>query len=74
MKLTLATVRRQTKRALRDNRLSATIVSIAWLGQRCACLVGPLHFRVARVVLESSDGRRLSKTATVYDDGSFRIA
>lgn len=73
MKLTIARVRNFTERALRDRNLGAEIESIEWIGQRSKEKFGPLHFRVARVVLKLND-RRVAKTATLDSSNGFRIA
>jgi hypothetical protein len=74
MKMTLAKVKQLTRRALKENGLEAKIVQAAWLGQWCeprGCCEGPL-FRCATVKL-AIDGREVSKSVMVEEDGSFMI-
>lgn len=79
MKLTLATIRKFTKRALRDNGLDAQIDSIEWLGKRCSIdrRIGRCeykeYYRIARVTLISKDGRRVYKHAELNSNHRFSI-
>lgn len=71
--LTTSLVRRWVRFALKDKGFrSAKVVSVNWLGQRCAYRSGPGHFRIARVVIDVN-GRRLNKNATVDTLGGFQI-
>jgi hypothetical protein len=79
MKLTLGTIKKFTRRAMRDNNIRGTIVSAEWLGKRCAVTrrLGRCeyteYFRTARVVIEVPDGRRVAKHATLDSNHAFRI-
>jgi hypothetical protein len=73
MNLTIAKIRAFTKRALRDNNIAAEIESIEWVGKRSKPKFGNIEFRVARVILKASDGRRVFKSASIDTTNAFEI-
>lgn len=79
MKLTLASVRKFTKRALKDADLEATIESIEWLGKRIEQThrIGrceyKTYWRTAEVILVCPKGRKVYKTATIESNNAFCI-
>jgi len=80
MKLTLGKIKSFTRRALRDSNIRGTIISAEWIGKRSSVTrrLGRCeykeYFRVARVVIEAPDGRRVAKFATLDSNNGFRIA
>jgi hypothetical protein len=74
MKLTLAKIKSFTRRALRDNNIRGEIISAEWIGKRSKAKFGSTEFRVARVVIEAHDGRRVAKFATLDTTNAFRIS
>ncbi len=72
MKISKSQIRVLTNRALNEQGIPAAITSIEWLGVRTKDRHGPLYGRTARVRLEGSIS--ISKIATLWNDGSFRIA